>query len=60
MAADEEIVLEHPDFDEDLTYTRAGEDDPFWDARLAQIAVYEQSGWKRKAKSKASSDEKKA
>lgn len=57
--ADEEIVLTNPDFDEDLTFAKAGDDDPFWPSRLAQVAVYEQAGWKRKAKSKPASDEKK-
>jgi hypothetical protein len=57
--ADEEIVLQHPDFDEDLEFVQAGEDDPFWPSKLTQIAVYEQAGWKRKAKAKPSSETKK-
>jgi hypothetical protein len=57
--ADEKITLEHPDFDEDLEFVQAGEDDPFWPSKLAQVAVYEQSGWKRKAKAKPASEVKK-
>lgn len=56
--ADDEIVLKHPDVDGELTFTRDYEDDPFWPSKLAQVAVYEKSGWKRQIKSKPSGGEK--